>query len=132
MREIKFRGKRKHGHEWLYGDLVQIKGLWHIFEREEREVSYSPEWYEVDPETVGQLLREKAKADQDIYERDIIQWSFEYDSDYDGDIPIVRTSAGRHLVKDIYDTYYIRRAKEEGDGCWVIGNIHENPELIKS
>jgi hypothetical protein len=67
---------------------------------------------------------------KEIYEDDVIAWDYEYDADYDGDMPIVKRSTGRAAVKDMCGHYAIRRAKEEGDGVEVIGNIHQNPELL--
>jgi len=72
----------------------------------------------------------KDRNGKEIYEGDIISWKFDYDADYDGDMPIVKTSEGKSLIKDIFDTYNIRRAAQEGNGCEIIGNIHESPELL--
>lgn len=69
------------------------------------------------------------KNGKEIYEGDVIAWDFEYDSDYDGDMPIVKRTAGRSVVKDIFDQSDYRFAKNEGNGVTVIGNIYENPEL---
>lgn len=66
----------------------------------------------------------------EVYEDDIYEYDYEYDSDYDGDMPIVKQSSGRGVVKDLTDTYAIRRAKQEGGKVRVIGNIHEHPNLI--
>lgn len=115
MREIKFRGKRKNGEEILIGDLNHINGNVFIFPREENSILNSPDWFEVLPETIGQLLKEKQANGGDIYEGDIVGW------DYEG-------LYGQSIVKDIYDTYAIRRAIQEGNGVTVIGNILQNPE----
>jgi len=70
-------------------------------------------------------------AKTDIYERDIISWDYEYDSDYDGDMPIVKRTTGRAEIKDIFDRSRIFTAAQEGGGVLVIGNTHQNPELLK-
>lgn len=70
------------------------------------------------------------KHGKEIYEGDIIAWDYEYDSDYDGDMPIVKRSAGRAQVKDIFDTWQIKEAARESKGVEVVGNIYSNPELI--
>lgn len=72
----------------------------------------------------------KDKNGKEIYEGDIIAWDYEYDSDYDGDMPIVKRSTGKAEVKDIFDRWRIHEAATEGNGVEVIGNIYEKPELI--
>ncbi len=86
--------------------------------------------FNIDEAELMQFTGFKDRDGKEIYEGDIISWKYEYDSDYDGDMPIVKTSEGKAVVKDIFDTYNIRRAKEEGKGCKVIGDIYTTPELL--
>lgn len=74
MREIKFRGKRKNGTEWLVGDFVRTcNGGPCIFSNDESLlVFHSPDWFEVDPETVGQFIGLKDIKGKDIFEGDLI------------------------------------------------------------
>jgi len=89
------------------------------------QLTYRSEDYKRD-----QYTGYKDRDNIEIYERDVIQYDYEYDSDYDGDMPIVRRSSGKSTIKDINDTYLIRKAAEESKGCWVVGNAHQNPELL--
>lgn len=71
MREIKFKGKRKHGKEILIGDLVRIcNGGPCIFPCNDDSFGLnSPDYYEIDPITLGQFTGLKDKTGKDIYER---------------------------------------------------------------
>jgi len=75
MRKYLFRGKRKEGNEWLYGDLNQIEGKVYIFERGVAADLHSPDWFEVIPESVGQFTgqfgRVLGRENSPIFEGDI-------------------------------------------------------------
>jgi uncharacterized phage protein (TIGR01671 family) len=73
----------------------------------------------------------KDKNGKELFEGDVYRYQYEYDSDYDGDMPIVKTSSGVATIKDVNDTYWVTQAKKEGGTVELIGNIYENPELIK-
>lgn len=77
MREIKFRGNRKNGTEWIFGDLNHINGSVFIFDRSPEAPLNSPDWFEVIPESVGQFTGLK-DGDIDVYEGDIVQNGSEY------------------------------------------------------
>lgn len=116
MRTIKFRGKSLNTGMWVYGDL-QHKGR-RIFVE-----------YEVDPATVGQYTGLKDKNGREIYEGDIICLGDKAGSQgpvvwYDSDCSFVmeKTKTG-----SLYKLY----ARCSQFKYEVIGNIHDNPELLK-
>jgi uncharacterized phage protein (TIGR01671 family) len=125
MREIKFRYYWKHDRT----NEVRAKDytLENIRRGEVQGPDYTIRW---DLITEAQYTGLKDKNGKEIYEGDVISWDYEYDSDYDGDMPIVKRSTGKAAIKDIFDRERIFTARQEGKGVEVIGNIYENPELL--
>lgn len=131
MRTIKFRGKASHNGEWLYGDLINIHGEYHILgEDDMREDGHHvtqdsdrPTW--VEPDTIGQFTSLYDKNRKEIYEGDILKA---------GDIGLLEV----RFVRGVFAFLWNGNLDEEfptgsptHEWAEVIGNIHDNPELLK-
>lgn len=129
-REIRFRAKDKHG-DWQYGHvaLVNFYGDFHCWKM--FNTDQGKEGIAVDPKTIGQSTGLHDKNDVEIFEGDIV-------ASYYG-APIVTVIApvlfeeGCFLVKTpshnpkkcIFAEFISAMHETE-----VIGNIHDNPELL--
>lgn len=126
MRTIKFRGKNLYG-EWVYGFYVEeerqtING----FEKKHFIVNDGYDY--VKPETVGQFTGLHDKDGKEIYEGDILQLKYSDDSYHSSSVYYTQKGywAVDVSINERIILGYIDRTK-----LVVIGNIHDNPELLK-
>lgn len=126
MREILFRGKRKDTKRMVYGYLFMA-----INAKKEKEPCI---WLEhgqsvaVIPETVGQFTGLTDKNGKKIFEGDAVMFNGvkEYPMQIIWDDDIARFS-----FDDLTFNYAQDMDKQYADVCEVIGNIHDNPELLE-
>ena len=125
MREIKFRAK-EIGFEgkWRVGDLHITATKPHIHSLSNK--------YLIKIETIGQFTGLYDKNGKEIYEGDIIKSSHGtiHYIVYDNDLACFKAVVARYNPSGEYSTlskgWVVQFNKE------VIGNIHDNPELLKT
>ena len=119
MRETKFRGKRLDNGEWVIGYLVKMWREWHILNSDNVNTAYP-----VDPATVGQFTGLKDNNGREIYEGDVIKWNDKYPP------KVILWFACQFDVGNDSCSMPLLALK---DKCpiEIIGNIHDNPELLK-
>lgn len=118
MRKIKFRGKDEYNGDWIFGYPLQdadIEDRWYIMN------NYS-DGIIVDQKTISQFTGLTDRNGKEIYEGDILL-----------------NSIGRHYLVEFYKGSYWLKCNETLYSCLLvgecshlelIGNIHDNPELL--
>lgn len=137
MRKIVFRGKRIENGEWVEGYLVKLPSAIQIGS------DYSP-WYiivppvdpdddggryNVDPETVGQYTGLTDKNGKKIFEWDVVKTE-KFNAPNKLYIIKFDLLLGAFIGEDD-GTMYFTTFDGDSDQFEVIGNIHDNPELLK-
>lgn len=141
MREIKFRGKRIDNGEWVYGYYF------YGFELGYNSESYNDVpprchyiftdrgYFEVDPSTVGQYTGLNDKNGVEIYEGDICEVTrFDYNGQNTQEKCVVKFEDGAFIMfEQTKIGFYIALCDINDVACdvEVIGNIHDNPELLE-
>lgn len=140
MRTIKFRGKRLDNGEWVYGDLLHIAGGCLIYFGSDTETRspdiqsdskvavelHKDEIAVVGPATVGQFTGAIDRNGKKIYE---------------GDIVLAKSAGEYRKCQVVYAEHSCNFILYTKIGPWfmhgeidsmleVIGNIHDNPELL--
>lgn len=129
MREILFRGKRKDSGKFVEGDLYHCAaGGININTHKQGQPWLG---YSVIPETVGQYTGLTDRNGTKIFEGDILIYT---DKDQDKSTHKVFWSDIRLAFYACYTRYpelYGYASNFNKDDIEVIGNIHDNPELLK-
>ena len=149
MREILFRGKDPETGKWYEGFYMALSDTTYCFEEDYAAHPENTKHYivfdemtdwclpnrhlraEVDPSTIGQYTGLNDKNGKRIFEGDVLR--SRYDDLYPDDesIEVVKWfRSGWHIQQGEYSPDAM-----DGDGVMpyseVIGNIHDNPELLE-
>lgn len=139
MREIKFRGKKVDTGEWVTGSLAMIDSrsqkigsnsgqmficdVQHSWQKTENGLMIGY-WIEVLPETVGQYIGVDTNG-KDVYEGDVSKCGY-----------IIIWNENKSLFAEHYQQrlageFSISSYPMDLKNVEIIGNIHDNPELLK-
>lgn len=152
MRTIKFRAQCSATTEWVYGlpttETTISNSISHISQFSGDERKFGRHNVKINPDTVGQFTGLHDKNRKEVYEGDVVRIVFNQNANsYNGSnvnltehICIVEYNAAmagfclrnttdktpnKHNFKVIsFNHYRLRDVKE------IIGNVHENPELL--
>lgn len=143
---IKFRGKSKRTGKWLYGDLVRgVGGECAIVPPLEMSFQYCICDYNVDKETIGQFAGLYDEEENEIYEGDIVDWTFFYTGICNGGAVecdtivtgVIKWQQGGFVLKVINNDfeyagqYGISELNTDTETDVVVkGNIYDNKELL--
>ena len=134
MREIIFRGKREGVRDWVYGNLIEcsntalIGGGWDIQFNNERKL-YEAYLEEIIPETVGQFTGLVDKNGVKVFEGDVVKITHGNTTapkPYIRKVEIILSSFGQLDMFGSFSNGELNYPEVE-----VIGNIHDNPELLE-
>ena len=133
MRTIKFRGKNIETCEWVYGFYTQGGYIREDGTLKVRHIIHSDFLYDVQEETVGQFTGLYDYNEKEIYEGDIlryIQWENNEEVLY---YITFEEEMGSFVLQKptLKRKVNISQLAIEGLKIEVIGNIHDNPELLK-
>lgn len=124
MREILFRGKRYDTGEWLEGNLLLTpKGMAII---KPSRVLFDGGYLLINPETVGQFTGLRDMHGKKIFEGDIVRYTNNVNEIKQFSIVWYLTGWWCRNNSGNYPLHDFRTTRLE-----VIGNIHDNPELLK-
>lgn len=146
MLRIQFRGKTKKDGKWLYGYIGQSRTRMLKNEYIETVIfsntlSFNNDNYSfivndisIQEDTIGQYSGLNDKNKTKIYEGDIIKWH------HDDRLYVVVFKNGMFYASveecnnDVFGGFplYALCDEEKGYNCEIIGNIYDNPELIKN
>lgn len=146
MRTIKFRGKNIETGEWVYGFYTQGGYVKEDGTVKVRHIIHSDILYDVEECSIGQFTGLYTNGIE-IYEGDIVEWTFFYnDVACNGGViysdtivkGIIEWEQGGFILKVTENDF--ENAGQYGisslvtdteNDVIVIGNIHDNPELLK-
>ncbi len=127
MKEIKFRGKQINTGEWIYGYYSRLNcnqesfiSFWGMDKSSDIPQGYHI--YQIDEKTLGQFICRKDSLDRDIYEDDILEVTYDNQTAY--------VVVNRNDVEYKYLSNNENIFKSEIKSMKILGNIHDNPELI--
>lgn len=139
MREILFRGKQKGKQNWLFGSLIKsAEGKWFIVSYKKTihligmDLANGDVYFEVDPSTIGQFIGLDKVWQHDLVGHTtdknpvgFIDWSDAFNG------WAMFTLKGNYVRPIPERKYWGETSPHSSEGWIIVGNIHDNPELLK-
>ena len=130
MREILFRGKTEISERWVVGDLLQWSGG-EMCICENRN-HFEKGKYRVIPETVGEYTGLTDKNGRKIFEGDILGAHLDVNYPENETIAVIVWANNAWCIQELgAEPDIIGDDELKNDGWEIIGNIHDNPELLE-
>lgn len=140
MREILFRGKREDNGEWVFGAFCGRSSKSPFGEMQENpniikyDDPFDGYWFDVISSTVGQYTGLTDKKGVKIFEGDIVRTK-EYGKDAHG---LNHVGFDTFQIRHYGYAVYLENSKRKfmltpstAQTCEIIGNVHDNPELLE-
>lgn len=149
-----FRGKRKDNGEWIYGYYCVFNGMIHCIYTGYAETDCGdiyPDYYEVDPDTVGQYTGVNDRNVKEIFDGDIVEFYFFEKAVKNAKTMRIKRKDSVFCMEELYRNYRLDAELNviteiiydyEGNtatGVYksnssyfveIVGNIYDNPELL--
>lgn len=120
MRANLYKGKRKDNGEWIAGSLLSEPG------ENRAHILPNTEVYVVDPETVGQYIGAVDKNGVMIFEGDLVEMKLLAPFNILYEVAEVRYGYSNGVMG-----FYLSNGRDLISGeLTVVGNIHDNPEIL--
>ena len=125
MREIEFRAKRLDNNQWVYG--FYSPRIWYPSNEQTPNVKeLTGSDVLIKPETLGQYTGRKDKNGKKIFDGDFIK------ARHNDELYRVYWESYRFIIEDNYGNVIlpVQEAIDHFE-CEVVGNIYDNPKLLK-
>ena len=134
MREIKYRGLNEETGEWVYGWYTKLVEVIRRFDAIIADVDGElTRFYIHNKETVGQYTGLHDKKNHEIYHGDICKIKFDVEKVEDyvfATLSKKEIESGERIFL-VESPLFNNQPELNCDDIEVIGNIHENPELLE-
>ena len=150
MRQIRFRAKRADDGAWVYGDLAHTQKICNAEEKARTgNVSIGViriSNYDVDETTIGQSTGLRDENGTEIYEGDIVDWTFFFHRDYGNGAAycdtivrgVIEWKQGGFILRvtnndfEYAGSYGLSDLNTDTESdVRIVGNIFDNPELLR-
>lgn len=130
MREFLFRGKQVFFNDWIEGTGIFNDGIntWLSFNEPEKAIAYGLNHKRVHAETIGEFTGLTDKNGKRIFEGDIVNGFNDLHQRLETYKVKWACNNGFYFVDDCETEWH----PEHIENVEVIGNIHDNPELLEN